>query len=329
MGGSLAKAFNKNEISNEIYAYDIDQETIDFATANQLIKGGNSNLSLFEDVFDLIIIASPLNSYEEVFYDLWHLSSPQSLIIDIGSLKSFIDEILPKNLAKNFIACHPIAGSEKNGFENSDSEIFNNKKLIICPNKNNQKELLEKTENLFKEIGCNIEYIEAESHDEIYALVSHLPQFLSFLSRDFSPKNISDEFFQKAFRLDNSSPEIWSDIFELNDVNLEKFYLVFFENLERNFEKFVKQSSPFETKPSEIKFDERFLEENFSGIFIRALFVKSYLEIPTLENFKTYAGTGFQDFTSLIEVLNYDSQKLKGFLEANRAEITKIFNSLR
>jgi len=327
IGGSFAKAIKKHNLSNEIFAYDLDSETIDFAAANNLIKSGSTNLNLLDEVFDLIVIASPLSSYEEILYQLEDIASPQTLLMDLGSLKGFIGEILPPKLVKNFIGCHPIAGSEKNGLENSTSDLFENKKTIICPHHQHDKTQLKKAEEIFKTIGCSTEIIDPKKHDEIYALVSHLPQFLSFLTKEFSPKNIKDEFLKKVFRLDDSSPEIWSDIFEINEENLENLYLEFFDNLEKNITH-ISNLNNFKNNNSYQVQDKKFFEENFAAIFFRAITVKSYLEIAEIKTHQNYGGTGFRDFTSAIEIFNFDQEKLTNLIAENKSKIVKIFKSL-
>ncbi len=327
IGGSFAKAIKKHDLSQEIFAFDCDQDSIDLALNDQIIAEGTTNINLFEHVFDFVVIASPLYTYEEIFESITNVISPQTIIIDLGSLKGFIDDILPPNLSKNFIGCHPIAGLEKSGFENSDTELFLDKKFLICANNKTNSKSLEIVKNVAEKIGSKTEILEAKKHDEIYALVSHLPQFLSFLTREFSPKEINDEFFKTAFRLDNSNPEIWEDIFELNDENLEKFYLQFFEILEKEMNNLL--NSKFEN--SDFKLDQKsldFLEENFAEIFTRAIFVKSYLKIPQIKTYHNYAGSGFRDFTSIAKIFELNNQFLLDLIQKNHKKILKIFNSL-
>lgn len=319
IGGSFAKALRQNQASENIYAYDLDLEALDFAKSEGVIDKGSDNFDFFSDEFsqfDLVVLATPLSAYEEIFDEISNKISANALVIDLGSIKNLqID-----NLPKNFIPCHPIAGSENTGFENSSADLFVGKKFIICA-KNPPKKL----EEIVKKIGAIPEFIEAKKHDEIYALVSHLPQFLSFLTKEFSPKNIKDEFFKTTFRLDDSDPEIWEDIFAMNEENLEEFYVKFFDNLEKN----IKNLSAQKPENSVVqKFDEKFLEENFAAIFFRALVVKSYLEIPEIKTFKNYGGSGFRDFTSIIAVLNYDAEKLANLIKKNQSKISKFFDSI-
>ena len=73
---------------------------------------------------------------------------------------------------------------------------------------------------------------------------------------------------------------------------------------------------------------DKFFKTNFASIFFRALVAKSYLEIPKIKTFRNYAGTGFTDFTSITQILNYDPKKLRELIKKNQNQILKIFNSI-
>ncbi len=319
IGGSFARALRKKNISAEIAACDLDEENL----RNALDEGIIDEILNLDETWpklDFIVLSTPIGAYDKIIKKISHKIHNDTIIIDLGSVKN-----LKINL-NNFVACHPIAGSQNNGFENSTAELFLEKKFIICPDKSTKdKEIISIVENVAKKIGCNVDFIDSRAHDEIYALVSHLPQFLSFLTKEFSPANIKDEFFAKAFRLDNSSPELWLDIFKINEKNIEKFYTVMFENLEESISKL--SGSDFSINQSEeINFDTEFFENNFAPIFFRALIALSYLEIPEIKTYQSYVGTGFLDFTSIIKVLNYDQNKLAELIKINRAKIIKIFD---
>ncbi len=319
IGGSFAKAIKQANLSKEIFACDTDSETIDYAKNSEVINDGFTDLTFFSDElssFDFIVVAAPLSAYDEIFFELKNVNA---LVIDLGSIKDLDIE----NLPRNFVPCHPIAGSENTGLEHADANLFSDKKFIICQK---NSEIVE----VVKKIGAIPEFLEAKKHDEIYALVSHLPQFLSFLTAEFSPEKITDEFFKTAFRLDNSDPEIWSDIFAMNEENLEKFYEKFFENLDGVILSLSKGDLPhFDKLNVTQKFDQQFFEKNFPVIFFRALVAKSFLEIPEIKTFQSYAGSGFRDFTSIISILNYDAKKLENLFTQNRNKILKLLNSLQ
>ncbi len=327
IGGSFAKAIRVNNISNEIYAFDVDPDSLEQAIKSNVI---NDFMMLEDDLstFDLIVFATPIAFYDKIAKQIKGKISPNAVIIDLGSVKNLT---IKKTFNTQFIPCHPIAGSEKTGFANSTENLFQNKKFIICQ-ENCNKDSVHKIADLATKIGSQVEFLEAKKHDEIYALVSHLPQFLSFLTADFSPKNIHDESLQKAFRLDKSAPEMWSDIFKLNENNLEKFYLEFFDNLEENIKKLPAITttqtsiniSPETNLEALLKFDKIQL----SAILFRALIAKSYLEIDDIEKYKNYAGSGFQDFTSIVSVLNCDQTQLSDLLQNNLKQIRQLFDKL-
>ncbi len=330
IGGSFAKTLRQHNISNKIYAFDLDPDTLE----NAIKSGTIDDFTMLDDNisdFDFIVLATPLSAYKIIAEKLKNRTAPNAVIIDLGSVKNVT---IKKTLGLNFIPCHPIAGLEKGGFANSDAKLFIGKKFIICP-ENCDKNAVEKVATIVKKIAAEVEFLDAKKHDEIYALVSHLPQFLSFLTKDFSPKKISDEFFKSAFRLDNSDPEIWGDIFKLNEKNLEKFYLKFFDNLEQNIEKISSKSSDSELIQNLISIADKStpatttqqFTENFAAIFFRALVVKSYLDIPEIKTCQHYVGSGFRDFTSILNIINFDREKLSELIAKNRPQIIKFFNS--
>ena len=331
IGGSFAKAIKSSFPNNQIFAFDFDIDAIELAKKEGVIDG----FCLLEDdlsEFDLIVIACPLASYSDIFKKLANSNlSQHAVIIDLGSLKSFIGKILPSKIKTQFIGCHPIAGSDKTGFVNSSQNLFLDKKFIIC-SENKNAQLL----NLIAKIGGKTEFLDAKKHDGIYALVSHLPQFLSFLVKEFSPKNLTPEFFKNAFRLDNSSPEIWQDIFKLNEKNLEKFYFEFFDNLEKNINSFDGKNLDFwrnleaqKIKNNQtISIDQKFINDNFASIFFRYLVVLSYLQIAEIKNYQGFAGSGFQDFTSIAEIVKCDIANFPDLIAKNKNKINQFFNSL-
>ncbi len=358
IGGSFAKALQKYQISEEIFACDVNIESVNLAKAIGLIRDGKSDLDSFQKeliTFDLIVLATPLSEYKKTLDQILNKIKKDAIVIDLGSIKELNSKsnIIPENLLHNFVPCHPIAGSEKSGFENSDPDLFVEKKFIICseigtknPTKVN-KIFQTKIEDLVKKIRAIPDTsLTAKKHDEIYALVSHLPQFLSFLTKEFSPEEIEDEFLKTAFRLDKADPKIWEGefgIFQFNEENLEKFYLKFFENLEDFIEeiaegKYVKTleglietaslTAAQQSQHENNQFNILALEENFPEIFFRVLVVISYLKIPEIKTFQSYAGSGFKDFSSIVTVLNFDKKKLLELLSKSQQKILKIFDSI-
>lgn len=328
IGGSFAKALKKFAISKEIFAFDPDVESVSLAKKQQII---DQFYVLDESVkqFDLIVIACAISNYQEIFNKISEHLSSKNLVIDLGSLKDFSGKL--KKIPSNFIPLHPICGSEKTGFANSDGNLFLQKKIIICQSQSNQKDI-EKITEVIKILKSELEFMDAKTHDKIYCLVSHLPQFLSFLTSQFSLKNSENEFLKKCFRLDNSSYEIWKDVFSFNEKNLQFFYEEFYDHLEETFSKplsYNHQDSQELVKKLKIPLlevnEDLILNDNFAKIFFRFLIVLNYLKISTIPNCLSYGASGFKDFTAIVSIVKIDPKKIDKFWQNNFKKINQYF----
>ncbi|MBL6664574.1 MAG: prephenate dehydrogenase/arogenate dehydrogenase family protein [Rickettsiales bacterium] len=325
IGGSFAKALRDKNISTNIFAFDKDEETINKALDDGLIKG---SLNDVKEEIDFVVIAVPLSSYKQCFDIISHLDlANNALIIDLGSLKKFVLGQIPDNLKDKFIGCHPIAGSHSSGYDFCDGELFKDKDFVVCRNNFLADERWNKITKLTDLIESRMIILDEAKHDEIFCLTSHLPQFLSFMTKEFSPKDIKDEFFKNVFRLDSSNTSIWDDIFKLNQNNLEKSYITFFDELENNIQALYEDKLNLDLNLNYkiVNFDSKFLEDNFAAIFLRFLMVKSYLKIIPNEHHK-FTGSGFKDFTSVISILS--DNNIEDLIKNNKAKILELFDKI-
>lgn len=338
IGGSIAKSIRHYNVSKKIFAYDNNFETIEKSKSEKIID----NFIFLDDelnFIDLIVIATPISYYNEILKKIKNKVSLKSIIIDVGSIKDF----KIKNLPSNFLPCHPIAGSDKNGYKNSCSDLFKNKDFIICKeNFNDEFDNLSKVIKMIEIIGSKPVFLDAKNHDLIFGLVSHLPQFLSFLTKNFLNTEIDDNFLKKCFRLDNSHPDIWVDIFEKNKNNLEKFYQEFFINLQKIIFDLENKNWP-EVKNNILKntivsdiskniildnMNVKFFTQNFTPIFFRFLICISYLNIKDLQKYLKYSGSGFADFSSISCIVKYESKILDVLIKKNINKIKDLFISI-
>lgn len=335
IGGSLAKAILKNSICDEIWAVDSNKNSLNQAKKDNIIV---NNLTDFEKInqFDLVILATPLGEYQKIFNKIYNIISPKVIFFDIGSLKNLQFD----NIPSNFVRCHPIAGSDLSGYENSNENIFDQRNFIICPKSCNNQQHIKIISDLVIKIKAKPIIIDCEKHDKIFTLISHLPQFLSFLSNNISPKNIKNSEIQKAFRLDNSNPLIWQEIFGLNHDNLELFYQKFFANFINfagNLKKinltsiFDDSDLAFYVNSSYKNLDENsiiFFEKNFSALLIRFLIVISYLKISDVKSYFEYAGQGFKDFISIINIFYHHQNICPNLIKQNSQQIEILFSKI-
>ena len=312
MGGSIAKSCKKNKISNKILAFNKSLETLEFPLKNNIIDGIYDFKQKISDN-DLVIIATPLLKYQELVTKIVPNLSKNTIITDVGSVKSFIEtDVLVnfQNLQKNFVSCHPIAGSDKSGVQNSEADLFLDKKLIIIKNQQVDYVKVERMSLFWQEIGSKIEYLTAQQHDKIYGLISHLPQKISF---EFAVKNqyeSSNLLVQKHLRLQNSNPKMWRDIFFLNQKNIDNYFGIFLENLnffKENLANENYQEISYFLEKIDISqiISEKIPQENQDFILSRILIVCAFISIKEIELCKSYVGSGFRDFTIILCYLKY------------------------
>lgn len=321
IGGSIAKACKNNHIAPRIAGLDISKISENWAVSNQIIDEiYDFNQKISDD--DLVIIATPLSFYEEILRKISTHLGEKTLVVDIGSLKDFVlslSEKILQNKAKNFVACHPISGSEKSGIVNSDGNLFLGRKVIITKSKNFNQDAVKKAELFWSKIGSSPEFLDSKKHDKIFALVSHLPQFLAFVAlEDYN--NGANEILNKHFRLQNSNPKIWQEIFSLNRENIEYYLQFYLQNLDKLVEdiKDAKLASFLDyhthkwarnesTGNSVTKLSLSSSQEDKASTTIqnddvllkRLLLVICFLNLPDIEKFQNYGGNGFKDFTSI------------------------------
>ena len=190
---------------------------------------------------DLIVLALPVNAAINVLTEVLELISEQAIVIDMGSTKQAICEAVAAHPNRaNFLATHPIAGTEFSGPSAALKGLFKNKTNIICELDKTSTDLSSQVIILFEAMGMNIRYMTAVDHDKHIAYVSHLSHISSFMLGKTvidKEKNESDIFdmagsgFESTVRLAKSSPAMWTPIFEQNKENVIETLTEYIQNL--------------------------------------------------------------------------------------------------
>ena len=183
IGGSLAKAIKKTHQSEIVFGYGRDEERLERAQKGNLIDQYSKNMGEALDGANMVIIATPVGSYESILKEMKPHISEDMVISDVGSTKVSVIEAVKAvfdGVFDNFIPAHPIAGKEKSGFEVSDADLFVNKKVIITPLENNNPESIKILTKMWEEIGAEVDFMTPQSHDDLLGMTSHLPHMLAF-----------------------------------------------------------------------------------------------------------------------------------------------------
>ncbi len=239
IGGSMAldiKAFNKDAV---IIGVDANENHLEHAVELGIIHE-KAELKEVIDA-DFVIVAVPVDTALELLPKVLHLVSEDTLVFDVGSTKSPICEAMvnhPKR--RNFLATHPIAGTEFSGPTAAIRNLFIDKTNIICEVEKTTFKLQEKGLKLFKDLGMRIRYMEPKSHDKHIAYMSHLSHISSFMlgktviEKEKDEKDIFDmagSGFDSTVRLAKSSPAMWTPIFKQNKKYVVKSLEEYIANL--------------------------------------------------------------------------------------------------
>ncbi len=255
IGGSLCLDIKKIYPKVKVYGIDTSIENLDMAVKLNLIDYKSSLDFLYKA--DLVLISTPVDVANKIIIDVLNNINSKSLVIDFGSTKTNICSTVDNHKKRrNYLASHPIAGTEFSGPNAAFSGLFNNKTMILCDTEKTDPNLLASAETIFRTMDMNIRYMDSFSHDKHIAYVSHLSHISSFMlgktvmDKEKNENNIFDmagSGFESTVRLAKSSPEMWTPILELNKENIVESLEEYIMNL-NNFKNLLQNDKFGELK---------------------------------------------------------------------------------
>ncbi len=271
IGGSLAKDIKGINPDVVIHGISRKQTTLDEALSLNLIDK-KATLDDIENA-DMVIISIPVDATVKLLPTVLDKISDSGLVMDAGSTKVDICKVVenhPKR--RNFLAMHPIAGTEHSGPSAALNGLFKGKTNIICEVEKTAFKLQEKALKLFVDIGMRIRYMNPEAHDKHIAYMSHLSHISSFmlgktvLEKEKNERDIFDmagSGFESTVRLAKSSPEMWTPIFKQNKENVIETLDEYINNL-KQFKEFMEKDD-FDEVYNEMK-NTNYIKQILNGI---------------------------------------------------------------
>ncbi len=241
IGGSFSLDFQDAFSEVKIYGIDHNPKHIEEAIELGVIHHEATDEDLSKA--DIVLLTIPVDASLEVLPKLLDQVHDNALVIDAGSTKQNICEIVrnhPKR--RNFLAAHPIAGTEFSGPKAALKGLYKEKTNIICEVEKTAFKLQEKALDIFSKIGMRIRYMDPVSHDKHIAYVSHLSHISSFMlgktviEKEKNERDIFDmagSGFESTVRLAKSSPAMWTPIFEQNKENVIETLEEYINNLQQ------------------------------------------------------------------------------------------------
>ncbi len=228
IGSSLIRTIRKNNIAKEVVAADISEDV-----CSRVVKLGiadSATNDIVQSVLgsDLVMLCVPVGAYEGLTKAIHPALKPGAVLSDVGSTKEsaikFIAPHLPESV--DFVPGHPIAGTENSGPEAGFSELFEDRWCILTPDKNTPIRAVEKMTKFWEACGSRIEIMDAQHHDLVLGITSHLPHLIAYtivgtaddLEEDIKSEVIkfSASGFRGFTRIAASDPVMWRDVFLYN-----------------------------------------------------------------------------------------------------------------
>ena len=229
IGGSFARDVRRLGLAKQLIGYDNNaayrKEIGSLNLVDYLAAVPDEKLAEAE----LVLLAVPVKAFAEVLAQIKpHLSS-SAIVTDAGSVKSPLLKIMstPEYSGMRFVGGHPIAGSENFGPRAAQEKLFSGKRFILTPSEKTEYDVVERVRGLWESLGAAVSEMDAETHDKMFASVSHLPHLLAYASIQAIANSETPDVLGhsgaglKDFsRIASSSPEMWADIFLENSHNL-------------------------------------------------------------------------------------------------------------
>ena len=248
IGSSIFKALKKKGLVKKLITFDNDESVTKIIKKEKLTDKIVSSLEEAVHDSQLVLIATPLSSFESIVGSLKKYLKPGTILTDTNSVKKGPNEIIKKINLKNvsWIPGHPVAGTEKSGPISGTAELFENRWTILSPSSETDQSDIKKVSDLWESIGSKVKIMSATDHDKILSLTSHLPHVIAYnivkTTTDNNEKLKTDVIRYSAgglrdfTRIAASNPTMWKDIFiDNSDLIIDAI-----NNFSRNLEEFKK-----------------------------------------------------------------------------------------
>lgn len=230
IGSSIALANRKYASAERISIFDTDDIVRNKARELDLGEIFDDAQSACKDA-DCVIICTPVGNLREAVMACSSALSEGTILTDVGSVKTFAIEqmqsVCPRGI--HLVPGHPIAGTEKSGPEAGFAELFQNTWHVLTPiesKDSSYQAAVERLSAFWSSIGANVEIMNAEQHDRVLAITSHLPHIVAFnlVATAYDMTNVAESDvikfsaggFRDFTRIASSDPVMWRDIFLSN-----------------------------------------------------------------------------------------------------------------
>ena len=298
LGGAFALALRAANPHMHITAYDPAPN----AAAQLLALGGATSIADSAPAAvqhcDVVVFAAPVRSFRALAEGIKSSIKPGTIVTDLGSVKCSMLHVIATLPNARVVPGHPIAGSEKSGSASARADLFRDKLCILTPDESTDAAALEIVETLWHLAGTDVLQMPIAVHDQIYAMMSHLPHAVAFVAASYFHRIgitvfAEDEILQKFLRISRSNPRMWSDIFIENREALLPV-LTTFTAILRHFATELRSGAAGESV-NEIDLAKRYLPRILAASLISSV---SVMEQQSDMQLRPFGGAGMRDIAA-------------------------------
>jgi prephenate dehydrogenase len=242
IGGSLARALKRAGQCGEVIGCGRNTANLQLGVELGVIDRYTQHPAEAVQGADMVIVAVPLGTMATIFDAIRDSLSPQAIITDVGSAKATVVADARQHLGSHlprFVPGHPIAGTEKTGVAASFAELFENRRVILTPLSETDRQATDTVKTMWTYTGAAVEELSVEHHDEVLAATSHLPHVLAYTLVDTLAKledrteifRFAAGGFRDFTRIAGSDPTMWHDICLANQEAILKMINQFSQEL--------------------------------------------------------------------------------------------------
>ena len=225
IGSSLARFLRREGMVGEIVACARRKETLDKVVELKLADQVTDDPAEAAKGADLIMIGTPVAAYAEIGRRIGPVLKPGAIVSDVGSVKQTVIQDLSPSLPAgvHFVPGHPVAGTEHSGPESGFADLFHDRWCILTPPAGSDAAAVAKVSQMWKSAGMRVVEMDAEHHDKVLAVTSHLPHLIAYTivgtATDLEETLKSEVIkfsaggFRDFTRIAASDPVMWRDIF--------------------------------------------------------------------------------------------------------------------
>lgn len=255
IGGSIARSIKKVLPSCQLIAYNYNKEkaniNLELAKADGTLDNIYTDFKLGFPLCDIIFLCAPVLTNIAYLKQLRDYIKPTCILTDVGSVKGNIhNAIIELQLEHQFIGGHPMAGSEKTGYQNSSTTLLENAFYILTPTDKTPDDMTKSLTKLVTKIGAIPIILNSKEHDDITAAISHVPHIIAAtlvnMVKDYDDvtekmRALAAGGFKDITRIASSSPIMWQNICLTNKDSILKF-LNIYQNIMKEFMKALKEN---------------------------------------------------------------------------------------